>query len=98
MSTNRRAYTKEFKLEALRLLETSGKSQVQIERELGIGNGNLGRWRKELAEQGEVAFPGKGYQTPEQAELHRLRKENEVLKQERDILKKAIAIFTERKR
>ncbi len=98
MSTNRRAYTKEFKLEALRLLETSGKSQVQIERELGIGNGNLGRWRKELAEQGEVAFPGKGHQTPEQSELHRLRKENEILKQERDILKKAIAIFTEPKR
>lgn len=48
-----------------------------------------------LAEQGEVAFPGKGHQTPADEELRQLRSENERLKMERDILKKAIAIFSQ---
>lgn len=90
-------YSREFKVEALRLLETSGKSANQLELDLGIGKGNLSRWRKQFAEEGEDAFPGHGRQTPEQEELRKLRRENEILRQERDILKKAIAIFSERK-
>jgi transposase len=90
-------YDREFKLEAVRLLETSGKSAAQLERELDIGKGNLTRWRREFAEEGQDAFPGHGRLTPEQEEIRQLKRENEILRQERDILKKAIAIFSERK-
>jgi transposase len=81
-------YTAEFKREAVRLSETSGKSGSQIAKELGISD----NWRKQLAQHGEEAFPGKGHQTPTEEELRQLRAENERLRQERDILKKAIAI------
>ena len=97
MKKSRRTYSREFKLEAVRLAETSGKSMSQIERDLGIGEGNLWRWKREFAADGEDAFPGHGRLTPEQEELRRLKRENEILRQERDILKKAIAIFSERK-
>jgi transposase len=90
-----RVYTAEFKREAVRLLETSGKSGAQIAQELGISDGSLYTWRKQLAEQGEVAFPVKGHQTPADEELRQLRAENERLKMERDILKKAIVIFSQ---
>jgi transposase len=94
----RRNYTKEFKLEALRLLQTSDKSAAQIERELGIGAGGLSRWKHQFAEEGEDAFPGHGKQTPEQERIRQLERENEILRQERDILKKAVAIFSHPKR
>ena len=90
-------YSREFKIEALRLLETSGRSAAQLERELDIGSGNLSRWRRKMAEDGEVAFPGHGSRTPEQEEIRQLKQQVKVLTQERDILKKAIAIFSERK-
>ena len=90
-------YDQQFKKEAVRLLETSGKSIAQLERELGIGKGNLSRWRRQYVKEGEDAFPGHGRLTPEQERLRRLERENEILRQERDILKKAIAIFSERK-
>ena len=94
MSKSRRKYTQEFKLEALRLLETSGRSIAQIERELGIGQGCLARWKREFAAAGVEAFPGHGHRTPEQERLRQLERENEILRQERDILKKAMAIFS----
>ena len=97
MTKARKQYTREFKMEAVRLLETSGKSAVQLERELGIGHGNLWRWKRHFAADGEDAFPGHGRLTPEQERLRQLERENEILRQERDILKKAIAIFSERK-
>jgi len=68
-----------------------------IERELGIGSGNLSRWKQEFAADGEDAFPGYGRLTPEQERLRQLERENEILRQERNILKEAIAIFSERK-
>ena len=94
MTKTRRKYTREFKLEALRLLETSGKSASQIERDLGIGAGNLYRWKRKLAEKGEYAFPGHGRLDPEQERIRQLEREVEILRQERDILKKAVAIFS----
>jgi transposase len=94
MKKERKQYTREFKLEAVRLLETSGKSASQLERELGLGKGNLGRWKKEFAADGADAFPGHGRLTPEQEQLRQLERENEILRQERDILKKAVAIFS----
>jgi transposase len=94
MKKTRRTYSQEFKLEAIRLVETSGKSMSQIERDLGIGKGNLGRWKKEFAANGENAFPGQGRLTPEQERIRQLERENEILRQQRDILKKAVAIFS----
>jgi transposase len=94
MTKSRRQYTREFKLEAVRLLERSGRNASQLERELGIGRGNLRRWQREFAADGEDAFPGHGRLTPEQERLRQLERENEILRQERDILKKAVAIFS----
>jgi transposase len=94
MSKERKQYSREFKQEAVRLLETSGKSASQLERELGIGKGNLWRWRRKLAADGKDAFPGHGRLTPEQERLRQLERELEIVRQERDILKKAVAIFS----
>jgi transposase len=94
MTKSRRQYSREFKQEAVQLLETSGKSASELERELGIGKGNLWRWKREFAADGEDAFPGHGRLTPEQERLRQLERENEILRQERDILKKAVAIFS----
>ena len=94
MKKVRKQYEREFKMEAVQLLETSGKSASQIERNLGIGKGNLWRWKRKFAADGEDAFPGHGRLTPDQEHLRQLERENEVLRQERDILKKAIAIFS----
>src|SRR5262245_18961415 len=92
-----KAYSREFKLETLRLLKSSGKSKAQLERELGLYQGQLSLWEKAFNKEGgnvarlEQAFPGTGHQSDAEAELSRLRRENEILRQERDILKKAIA-------
>jgi transposase len=80
--------TKEFKQEAVRLAQTSGKAIAQGARELGISDTSLHQWRKELAENGTEAFPGKGHQTQLEEEHRRLKRENEILRQEREILKK----------
>jgi transposase len=95
MTKVRRQYSREFKQEAVRLLETSGRSASELERELGIGKGNLWRWKRKFAADGEDAFPGHGRLTPDEERLRRLERENEILRQERDILKKAIAIFSQ---
>ena len=94
MGKQRRSYSAEFKLEALRLLETSGKSAAEIERELGIGDGCLRQWKFKLKASGDQAFPGHGNVSADQEELVRLRRELEIVRQERDILKKAVAIFS----
>ena len=95
----RKKYTREFKIEALRLFNTSGKSGHEIEADLGIGSGMLYRWRKQReaeAAEGLRAFPGNG--NPRDEELAQLRKENAILREERDILRKAVAIFSRPKR
>jgi transposase len=76
-------------------VRTSGKSQAQIERELGISSGCLSRWRKKFAAEGEQAFPGNECTKPAEEHLQRIERENEILRQERDILKKAVAIFSQ---
>ena len=95
MKMTRRAYTRQFKREAVRLLETSGRSAAQIERELGIGATCLSRWKREFAAEGEQAFPGHGRLTAEQERIRQLEREVEILRQERDILKRAVAIFSD---
>ena len=87
-------YDKAFKLEAVRLVRTSGKSMRQIADDLGVSNGTLSKWCQDAEARGEHAFVGSGHQQPEAEELRRLRREIDVLRQERDILKKALAIFS----
>ena len=94
MSGPRRSFTKEFKVEAVRLLTEGQGSVAQVARDLGIRDTMLGRWKQELALRSECAFAGKGQGQSEEAELRRLRRDNERLRMERDILKKAAAIFS----
>ena len=92
----RKKYTREFKVEAVQLLETSGKNGHEIEKDLGIGSGQIYRWRAQLLREasgsGIRAFPGNG--KPRDEELAELRRENKNLREERDILRKAVAIFS----
>ena len=87
-------FTAEFKYEAVRLAQSSGKPKAQIARELGISDSALYAWCKQSTEHGNEAFPGKGHQTPLEEENHQLKRELERVRQERDILKKAISIFS----
>jgi transposase len=85
-----RSYTRDFKLEAVRLSESSEKTVAQIARDLGIPERVLYRWRRELRERREPperAFPGTGHQSELEEENRRLKRELELLRQEREILK-----------
>jgi transposase len=83
------SYTKEFKQEAVRLVETSNKNKADI------SDSALSKWCKEFTNNGEQAFPGKGHQTELEEKVKQLQREVDVLKQERDILKKAVRIFVQ---
>ena len=99
MTETRRNYTREFKEDAVRLLESGTKTGREIEENLGIGRGLIYRRRRQLEEEqkaGIRAFPGRG--NPRDEELARLRKENAEIREERDILRKAVAIFSRVKR
>lgn len=91
----RKSFSKEFKQEAVRLLESADKPASEIALDLGIRRNQLYKWRDEIRKQGESAFSGKrGRPAADQAsENARLRRELEQVKQERDILKKAAAYF-----
>jgi transposase len=95
MAQKRRTYTREFKIEAVRLLERSGKSQAEIAEDLGMAPSSLSRWKKRYGADSEVAFPGQGNLTPEEERIRQLERENEILRQERDILKKAVTTFSQ---
>jgi transposase len=90
-----KTYTKEFKQEAIRLMEESGRPAAEIAQELGIRRNQLYKWKEQLQNQGEDAFKGqRGRPKKErQSELTTLRQENERLKEELEILKKAAAYF-----
>jgi transposase len=85
----RKVYTREFKTEAVRLAAESGQPARQVARDLGINENTLWKWRKQLKDDPQTAFPGRGRLKPQDEELRRLRRENQVLRQERDFLKKA---------
>lgn len=95
MGKQRRCFTKEFKIEAVRLIVEEGRRISEVARELGISEALLGRWKKKYEEGKIEPFPGKGRLSPEDDELRRLRRENKRLRMEHDILKKAVAIFSE---
>jgi len=92
MVKQQKTYTREFKVEAVQLVQGSGKPMSQIARELGISDSALSKWCKQFVNQGEQAFPGSGHQTAQEEDLRRLRRELEVTRQERDILKCAVVV------
>lgn len=94
MTSNRKpykTYTREFKLEAVRLMETSDRPAIEIARELGLRRNQLYKWKEQLSNQGETAFSGKRGRPvkAEQSEIVTLKQENERLKEELEIIKKA---------
>lgn len=90
----RRSFSSEFKQQAVRLSEKGDKSIPQIERDLGLSRGQLSHWRRQYAEAGEDAFDGKVRNETER-EVLRLRRENARLKEEQEILKKVLNIFSQ---
>jgi transposase len=89
----RRRYTREFKVEAVRLTEAEDKTVADVAFDLGLHPNTLYRWRSELGVAGEEAFPGHGQMKAGDEEVRRLQREVARLRQERDILKKAITFF-----
>lgn len=93
MARKRKHYSKQFKIDAVRLINEQGYKISEAARNLGIHHSSLRRWKSELEANSTQAFPGKGHMLPEKEELHRLRKEVKQLRMEREILKKAAAFF-----
>ena len=90
----RKTYDPEFKRQAVALADSSDRTDRAVELELGLYQGAIRHWRAELEAHTEESFPGTGKLHETDDELRRLRRENEILRQERDILKKAVAIFS----
>ena len=91
---SRKRYDRQFKGDAVRLIVEGGQGVAAVSRDLGVSSTQLQRWRKELEEDSNNAFPGKGRLKPADEELRQLRRELERTKEERDILKKALAFFS----
>jgi transposase len=89
----RRVFSREFKLEAVKLIKERGVAVAQAARDLGVAESVLRRWTREGEMDPRQAFPGHGQVKPEQQEVTQLRREVAKLKAERDILKKAAAYF-----
>ena len=94
----KKVYSKEFRLETLRLLETSGKSVRKIEEELGLSKGILYKWRRRYGVNEAEEKLERSEESEAQAEIRRLKRENAILQQEREILKKALSIFSQAQR
>ena len=93
MARERRVFTREFKLGAIRLVADKGMSVIKAASSLGIREGLLRKWKAQWEAEGEEAFPGNGSQSSRDSEVARLMAENRQLRMERDILKKATAFF-----
>ena len=89
----RRRFSREFKVEAVKLVRERGVSVAQAARDLDVHENVMRKWVKEFGSDPAQAFPGQGQMKPEQQEIERLRRENNRLRAERDILKKAAAFF-----
>ena len=85
----RRKFTREFKLEAVRLIKDRGVSYAQASQDLNVHPSQLRDWVKKFSEDPQHAFPGHGQMKPEQLEIAQLKREVAKLKAERDILKNA---------
>ena len=95
---DRQRFSREFKLEAVRLANESGKLATDVARDLGISVQALYKWQDEVAKRGSESFPGHGNgRKPQDDELGRLKRENAQLREERDILKKVVTFFAKEK-
>ena len=94
----RRKYDRQFKIETVRLVTEEGRKAAEVARDLGIHVNLIYLWKKQLAEEPKEAFPGHGNLKLSDAELRRLQRELADVKEERDILKKALAIFSKKRR
>ncbi len=92
--SGRRKYDKQFKEEAIRLVTEGGRQVTEVARSLGIHENLLHLWKRKHKEDPAGSFPGKGHLKPLDEELRRLQKENASLKEDKEILKKALAIFS----
>lgn len=90
---SRKTFTTEFKREAVRLLDSGKKEAAQLARELGVRRNQLYKWKAEIDEYGQNAFPGKGRRSKERTTDDDLIAENKRLREENEILKKAAAYF-----
>jgi len=97
-SRKHRKYDRQFKEEAVRLATEGGRQVTDVARGLGIHENLLHTWKRKYKEDPSGSFPGKGQLKPQDEELRKLRKENANLKEEREILKKALAIFSKHPR
>ena len=86
----RQVFSREFKLEAVRLLESADRPAAEVARQLGIRRNQLYKWQQELRRRGNGAFQGPGRPSQADEELAQLKRELERVKEERDILKKAV--------
>ena len=93
MAKSRRTFTREFKVQAVKLITEQGKSVAEVARDLDLSEGLLRAWKQALAADGDRSFPGQGNLPAIEEELRRLRAENKRLQMEREILKKATAFF-----
>ena len=92
---SRRKFSKEFKVDAVELLMRSNKSFTEIADSLGIRADLLRRWEKEYSANKGAPFPGSGHlKDPEEERLRKLERELRIVTEERDILKKALAVFS----
>jgi transposase len=94
MGEERRYFSREFKRDAVQLVTEKGVPVGKVARELDIHPNLLHLWRRRFLAQGDKAFVGRGRVRPEEAEIRTLRKQLEKVRQERDILKKALAVFS----
>ena len=94
----RRRFSQEFKIDAVSMVVDQGRDLYEVAKELEIRPDILRKWKKKFESDGQSGFPGSGRLKPEEADLRRLRRENERLRMERDILKKAVAICSDRRR
>ena len=94
----RRHFTREFKRDAVQLVTERGMPVGKVARDLDIHPNLLHLWRRRFLKDGDKAFVGKGRVKPEEAEIKKLRKELEKVKEQRDILKKALAVFSKQNR
>ncbi|CAM4443854.1 MAG: hypothetical protein LEGION0398_MBIBDBAK_01432 [Legionellaceae bacterium] len=93
-----RVYDKEFKLNAVKLYLESGQTYKKMSEDLGVPSATLVGWVDEHKKVGSDAFVGKGHIKPSEVELMQLRKELAIVKEERDILKKALGIFSSQRK
>ena len=94
----RRVFTLEFKHEAVRLVRERGMTVAQAAKDLDLHDNVLRKWVRDAKQNGAQAFPGRGRQRPDDAEVSRLKRELAKTQAERDILKKAIAYFAKEPR